>query len=121
MSSFPTNQLFRSNSSPRPLVQQLVPTNATSLYETPSLHTATVRTMWLCNGSTNSATVSVHHVPPKASPTQGNALLYSVAIAARSTVIVDQPISMALGDRLYARASAASAITLTAYGEEQVG
>ena len=70
----------------------------------------------VCNVSANNATFSLQHIPRGSSTGTEFSIFEQVEVKKRSSILIsDFPIYLTSGDALFAKASAASAITMTMY------
>lgn len=120
MSIFPTNQITRSEISPRLLAQWLLPAKTVMLYETASGKSARIERIVVANIDAAVYKITLYHVGPRASPSTANALAYECSIPANSTAILDGPFYLTAGDQLHAAANTASKLAVSVYGEEAV-
>lgn len=76
-----------------------------------------VSAMWLVNTTSVRRTVRVHHVSAGDVTQAGNAMLYDACLAPNSTLVVDVPVMLNVGDELRGRADAAG-VNAIIYGIE---
>lgn len=120
MSIFPTNQITRTEISPRLLAQALLPAKTIMVYETATGRSARMERIVVANIGTSVFKISLHHVGPRSTASTANALVYQCSIPANSTAVLDGPFYMSAGDQLHAAADTASKLTVSVYGEEAV-
>lgn len=120
MSSLPTNfnVADRSLRPTRRLSARLLPAANLTVYECPQSRTCSVTSVVVANVTAAAEEVDLHHVIPTETAGTSNALLYSVSVAANSTMVIELPITLTAGDKLVAQGSAASALCVTLYGSD---
>lgn len=116
MNAFPTNVYERSNSSPRMLFQRIARTVGHMVFESPAQQTVVIDSIWLACSSAGSATIRIHHLAPRATDSQENALAYDLTVPPSSVIVIEGPIYMSAGDILWVKADTATRITVTGYG-----
>lgn len=119
MSIFPTNQITRSELTPRLLAQRILPAKTMLVHETATARSSRVHRIVIANTAVSNQKVSIHHVPARSTPSTANALVYDCTIPANSTAVLEGPFYMTAGDELHAGSDGASKITVSVYGEEQ--
>lgn len=98
-----------------------------TLFNCPVGHVAHVWRIVAANTSASSRTYRLHHLRPVLAETSGtsNALLYDVRLAANTTEIIGDGtgplLTLRETETLHGLASAASAVTLSFYGQIEVG
>lgn len=100
-----------------------LPAEGSFTYQVPASTTTIVKQMLLTNASSEPRSVTLWLKPsatPYASMGNGNILYFDTIISPNSTTALNLSLVMATGDRLYARASAASTVNLTISGIEEV-
>lgn len=101
--------------------QALVGNTATLIYTCPASRTAILRDLAVCNYSASSRTYSLNFVKSGESSSDANTVLKTRTIAAAATDLFRFNLPMVTGDKVYAVADAASALTLQASGTEYEG
>jgi hypothetical protein len=119
MSAFPTvNANPRSSRTQRRLACRRGTTTTSTLYECPAGYAATVASVWIANTTGSAITVRIHHLIPRETAAEENALFYGLSCAANTTTIVEVPIYLGSGEKLSIYASSSTAGTFTVYGTE---
>lgn len=93
-------------------------TNDTELYEVGVGSSAVVSTITACNVTGSAAEINIHAVQAGDSPSENNALVYEVALSGNSTQALTLGVTLDEGEALWVTASAANAVTFTAFGSE---
>jgi hypothetical protein len=92
--------------------------SATALYTVPSGKTAVCKQIVLNNTSASATTVTVHVVPSGGAAATSNQVVSQLSIGPYSDIIWSADIPLAVGDAIYALASASNVITATVSGIE---
>lgn len=74
-----------------------------------------IDTIVICNVSASTRTWTVWHVPSGEDVDDSQSLFYQQTIVKESSFLIEIPIALAPGERLFAEASAVTSIVLTAY------
>jgi hypothetical protein len=74
-----------------------------------------IDTLVICNVAGSTQTWTVWHVPSGEDVDDSHALFHQQTIASKRSTVVEIPVPLAPGERLYAEASAATSLVLTAY------
>jgi len=119
MSAFPSVNLApRSSRYQRRLACRRGTTTTSTLYECPAGNQSTVYSVWIANTTASAVTIRLHHLIPRESAAEENALFYGLSCAANTTTVVEVPIYLGPGEKLAAYASSSTAATFTVYGSE---
>ena len=74
-----------------------------------------VDTLVICNVAGSTQTWTIWHVPAGEDVDDSQSLFHEQTIASKRSTVIEIPIALAPGERLFAEASAATSLVLTAY------
>lgn len=119
MTAFPAVNLQPRSSRPtRRLACRRATTTTSTLYQCPASQSATVMSIWIANTSASSVTVRIHHLIPKETAAEENALVYGLICNGNTTTLLEAPIYLGPGEQIAVYASSSTAATFTLYGNE---
>lgn len=119
MSIFPAVNLApRSSRYQRRLACRRATTTTSVLYECPPGQSAVIYAIWIANTSASSVTVRIHHLIPRETAAEENALVYGLTCTGNTTTLLEAPIYLGPGERVAVYASSSTAATFTVYGSE---
>lgn len=93
-------------------------TSETAAYTVPASTSAIVSAIVVCNTSASAATFRVHQRIAGATAATNNALYYDVSLAAKTTITLENKITLAAGDVLGVQSGTANSLTFTIEGTE---
>jgi hypothetical protein len=119
MTAFPiVNLASRATRPQRRLACRRGTTTTSTLYECPPGQSAVIYAVWIANTSASSVTVRMHHLIPKETAAEENALVYGLICNGNTTTLLEAPIYLGPGERVAVYASSSTAATFTVYGSE---
>lgn len=92
-------------------------TTVATVYTVPASTDVKLTSIVLCNTTGTQATVTISVVPNAGTAGAGNRICAGLAVDPNSTVTIDSPVHMTVGDFIAALQGTASAITVTISGE----